>query len=118
MHLAGARSKPSVVRAVALRKPADRGTAAPSGERLLTDAILFYGHGSGPYAAFSNWYDGAPIELDGATWALHALLLSTGTRRIQEDCADPWWRGGPNFPAGRDWLGRNLMDVRGELRGR
>jgi len=47
---------------------------------------------------------------------LKELLLSTGDRPIHEDCPDPWWGGGPNFPKGRDLLGRVLVKVREELR--
>lgn len=48
---------------------------------------------------------------------LKELLLSTGDRPIHEDCKDPWWGGGPNFPKGKDYLGKVLMKVRAELRG-
>ena len=44
------------------------------------------------------------------------LLLSTGDRVIHENCKDPWWGGGPNFPKGRDLLGKALMVVRTWLR--
>lgn len=47
---------------------------------------------------------------------LAEMLLATGDAPIHEDCADPWWGGGPNFPHGRDWLGKVLMKVRDELR--
>lgn len=47
---------------------------------------------------------------------LAALLLGTGDRPIHEDCKDPWWGGGPNFPSGRDMLGKVLIDVRTRLR--
>jgi ribA/ribD-fused uncharacterized protein len=48
---------------------------------------------------------------------LRAKLLDTDDRPLHENCADPWWGGGPNFPNGRDWLGAILMDVRDLLRG-
>ena len=136
--------------------------------------VLFYGHHSGEFAAFSNFYP-AEFEYGGWKWAcseqaymyyksndpayqkkvkatkdpwavkklgramvlrhdwdnvkfeimaqvvyakfdqnedLKELLLSTGDRPIHEDCKDPWWGGGPNFPGGRDWLGKVLMLVR------
>lgn len=47
---------------------------------------------------------------------LKELLLSTGERPIHEDCRDPWWGGGPNFPGGRDLLGKALKEVRKKLR--
>lgn len=47
---------------------------------------------------------------------LRFLLLETGDRPLHENCRDPWWGGGPNYPKGRDWLGRILMAVRTELR--
>lgn len=47
---------------------------------------------------------------------LRELLLSTGDRPIHENCGDPWWGGGPNFPDGRDLLGKVLVRVRDELR--
>lgn len=47
---------------------------------------------------------------------LSALLLSTGDATIHEDCSDPWWGGGPNYPDGRDMLGRVLVAVRAALR--
>ena len=43
---------------------------------------------------------------------LAELLQSTGKRRIHENCKDPWWGGGPNFPHGKNWLGQVLEDVR------
>lgn len=46
---------------------------------------------------------------------LKTLLLSTGDRVIHENCKDPWWGGGPNFPKGRDLLGKALMEVRAWL---
>jgi ribA/ribD-fused uncharacterized protein len=46
---------------------------------------------------------------------LEAILLSTGTLPIHENCKDPWWGGGPKFPSGKDWLGKILMRVRAEL---
>lgn len=46
---------------------------------------------------------------------LRELLLSTGTRPLHEDSDDPWWGGGPNFPRGRDMLGRVLVRVRAAL---
>jgi hypothetical protein len=47
---------------------------------------------------------------------LRNLLLETGERSIHENCADKWWGGGPNFPGGRDWLGKVLMSVRTTIR--
>lgn len=47
---------------------------------------------------------------------LRDLLLSTADRPIHENCKDPWWGGGPNFPKGRDLLGKALMEVRAWLR--
>ncbi len=47
---------------------------------------------------------------------LAELLLSTGDRPIHENCPDPWWGGGPNFPRGRDLLGKVLVRVRDQLR--
>jgi hypothetical protein len=47
---------------------------------------------------------------------LRDLLLVTGNRAIHENCKDPWWGGGPNFPGGRDLLGKALMEVRAWLR--
>jgi hypothetical protein len=47
---------------------------------------------------------------------LRDLLLLTGERPIHENCKDPWWGGGPNFPGGRDLLGKALMRVRAKLR--
>lgn len=47
---------------------------------------------------------------------LKALLLSTGDRPIHEDSHDPWWGGGPNFPEGKDLLGKVLIKVRQQLR--
>lgn len=47
---------------------------------------------------------------------LRFVLLSTGDRAIHENCPDPWWGGGPHYPHGRDWLGKVLVEVRGELR--
>lgn len=141
------------------------------------DPVLFYGHRSGTYAAFSNWYPaaftfegvrfanseqammyyksedkayrarvrktpnpaavkrlGRSVELRadwdqvkygivvqiltakfGQNSELRNLLLSTGDRAIHEDCEDRWWGGGPNYPAGRDLLGRALMEVRSAL---
>jgi ribA/ribD-fused uncharacterized protein len=46
---------------------------------------------------------------------LTELLLGTDEREIHENCADKWWGGGPNFPSGRDWLGKVLMSVRTTL---
>jgi hypothetical protein len=140
--------------------------------------VLFYGHTSGEFKAFSNFYY-AEFYLDGVQWAcseqaymyaksddptyrrkikktqnpfevkalgrkvelrpnwdnlkywimirvikakfsqnadLKDLLISTGDRSIHEDCKDPWWGGGPNFPSGRDLLGKALMEVRAILR--
>ena len=48
---------------------------------------------------------------------LAQVLLDTGDRPIHENCKDPWWGGGPNFPAGRDMLGKVLVEVRRRLRG-
>ena len=48
--------------------------------------------------------------------ALKELLLLTGDRPVHEDCPDEWWGGGPNYPRGRDLLGRALMEVRSWLR--
>lgn len=47
---------------------------------------------------------------------LRDLLLFTEDRAIHENCKDPWWGGGPNFPKGRDLLGKALMEVRAWLR--
>ena len=47
---------------------------------------------------------------------LRDLLLSTGDRTIHENCKDPWWGGGPNFPNGRDLLGKALKEVRAWLK--
>lgn len=47
---------------------------------------------------------------------LKQLLLETGDRVIHEDCKDPWWGGGPNYPKGKDYLGKVLVKVREELR--
>lgn len=46
---------------------------------------------------------------------LKEILLSTGDKPIHEDCKDEWWGGGPNFPAGRDWLGKALVLARQTL---
>lgn len=46
---------------------------------------------------------------------LRDLLLSTGDRPIHENCSDEWWGGGPNYPNGRDLLGKALMEVRRQL---
>lgn len=43
---------------------------------------------------------------------LKELLLSTGDRPIHENCSDPHWGGGPNYPKGKDLLGKALMKVR------
>ncbi len=43
---------------------------------------------------------------------LKEILLNTNGVKIHEDCNDPWWGGGPNYPGGRDYLGRALMSVR------
>lgn len=51
----------------------------------------------------------------GQNQDLRAKLLATGDRSLHENCPDPWWGGGPNFPNGRDWLGKVLMEVREEL---
>ena len=48
--------------------------------------------------------------------ALAELLLGTEDRPIHEDCKDPWWGGGPNFPGGHDYLGKVLVEVRRQLR--
>lgn len=47
---------------------------------------------------------------------LKELLLSTDNRPIHENCADPEWGGGPNFPKGKDLLGKALIKVRDMLR--
>lgn len=47
---------------------------------------------------------------------LKSILLSTGDIDIHEDCKDPWWGGGQNFPGGRDYLGKALIEVRKRLR--
>lgn len=47
---------------------------------------------------------------------LRNLLLSTAELPIHENCKDPWWGGGPNFPNGKDLLGKALMEVRSWLR--
>jgi len=47
---------------------------------------------------------------------LKALLLSTGDAPIHEDCDDEWWGGGPNYPNGKDLLGKALMKVREQLK--
>lgn len=47
--------------------------------------------------------------------ALRHLLIDTGNRPLHENCEDPWWGGGPNFPKGRDLLGKILGRVRIEL---
>lgn len=52
----------------------------------------------------------------GQSPELKVLLLDTGVRPIHENCRDPWWGGGPNFPAGRDLLGKALRQVREQLR--
>lgn len=44
------------------------------------------------------------------------ILLSTQNLPIHEDCKDPWWGGGPNYPAGRDLLGKALMKTRTKLK--
>lgn len=70
----------------------------------------------------SNWdqvkYD-VMIEVCYAKFSqnpeLRDLLLSTGDRVLHEDCPDPWWGGGPNYPRGRDLLGKALMKVRSRL---
>ena len=49
---------------------------------------------------------------------LAKILLSTEDLPIHEDCHDPWWGGGPNFPSGKDMLGKVLMKVRSCLRKR
>ena len=43
------------------------------------------------------------------------ILLSTGNRPIHENCKDPWWGGGPSFPAGRDLLGKALIEIRSQI---
>ena len=48
--------------------------------------------------------------------ALAEFLLMTGDRPLHENCHDPWWGGGPNYPKGRDLLGKILMRVRITLR--
>lgn len=47
---------------------------------------------------------------------LKKLLLSTEDRPLHEDCSDPFWGGGPNFPDGMDLLGKVLIKVRETLR--
>ena len=47
---------------------------------------------------------------------LKELLLLTGERPLHEDAEDPWWGGGPNYPRGRDLLGKALMEVRAWLK--
>ena len=47
---------------------------------------------------------------------IREVLLSTGDRAIHENCNDAWWGGGPNYPRGRDLLGKALMEVRAILR--
>ena len=47
---------------------------------------------------------------------LKVLLLSTGDAVLHEDCPDPFWGGGPNYPDGQDLLGKALMKVRETLR--
>ena len=44
------------------------------------------------------------------------ILLSTDNLPIHENCKDPWWGGGPNFPKGKDLLGKALIRVRKMLR--
>lgn len=44
------------------------------------------------------------------------ILLSTGDAPIHEDCNDLWWGGGPNYPDGKDLLGKVLVKVRTTLR--
>lgn len=141
-------------------------------------AILFYGHKSGHYKCFSNWYS-CSFTWNGYTWAnseqalmsaksfdknyhkkikkatnpadakrlgrsvklrpdwdqvkfnimveillakfsqnpeLKKILLETEDQVIHEDCNDPWWGGGPNYPGGRDYLGKALCSVRKTLR--
>ncbi len=46
---------------------------------------------------------------------IKSILLSTLERDIHENCADPVWGGGPNFPAGLDLLGKALIEVRRRL---
>jgi ribA/ribD-fused uncharacterized protein len=140
--------------------------------------ILFYGHKSGPYKSFSNWY-ACKFKWNGFVWSnseqaymsaksfdkeyqlkikkttnpaeakkigrkvklrpdwdkvkyqimidillakfsqnpmLSEILLETGSENIHEDCNDPWWGGGPNFPGGRDLLGKALISVRKTLK--
>ncbi len=43
-------------------------------------------------------------------------LLSTGDATLHEDCPDPIWGGGPNYPNSQDLLGKALMKVRAQLR--
>ena len=43
---------------------------------------------------------------------IRTILLYTGDMEIHESCDDPWWGGGPNYPAGKDLLGKALMEVR------
>jgi ribA/ribD-fused uncharacterized protein len=46
---------------------------------------------------------------------LKELLLSTGTAAIHENRPDPVWGGGPNYPKGKDLLGKALMRVRAAI---
>jgi len=46
---------------------------------------------------------------------IKAELLSTGDATLHEDCPDPIWGGGPNYPEGSDLLGKALMKVRTKL---
>lgn len=48
--------------------------------------------------------------------AIKAELLSTGDATLHEDCPDLIWGGGPNYPEGKDLLGKALMKVRIKLR--
>lgn len=47
---------------------------------------------------------------------LRDLLLFTGDRPIHENSKDVNWGGGPNFPNGKDLLGKALMETRTWLR--
>ena len=43
-------------------------------------------------------------------------LLSTGEMEIHENCPDPIWGGGPNYPNSQDLLGKALMKTRDILK--
>lgn len=140
--------------------------------------ILFYGHHSGEYKCFSNFYP-VSFNLNNFNWStseqafmsfkdpsmsyqkkiknainpydakkigrlanlvpnwdqikfeimlkvlfakfdqnpeIKEILLSTGNLQIHEDCNDKWWGGGPNYPQGKDLLGKALIKTRNKLR--